>query len=101
MENLWTLNTQISFDGESFGLYHKFSPKAYLSTRAWSPLELTTILHAIGSGKLCPREESMEEFLARGGVIQKISPRAVQESGIPASPKNLHRMSLDELLKDI
>lgn len=35
----------------------------------YSPLELTTLLEAIGSGRMTPWTETTEDFLARGGQI--------------------------------
>lgn len=40
-----------------------------------SGIELATVIEAIGSGKLSPTTESLEDFFARGGTITKCPPR--------------------------
>lgn len=101
-DSCWSLRPAIELlPSGAFRITYEWSrPKAKIVLVAESPLELTTILHAIGTGRLAPRVETMEEFLARGGVITRCEPRA-------AAPTTTERLrpvmdlTLDQLLSDL
>lgn len=69
-ETRWQIRAEFSREAN-----RRPGPKGIITVSAYSPLELTTILHALGTGLLSPQEESIEDFKARGGKITFCPPR--------------------------
>lgn len=86
----FSIRPTITFKDNHWEIFQQFSQHSYIRLQAHTPLELSTILFALGTGKISPQEETMEEFLARGGVI--IRPKKIM------AEKNICTLSLEELL---
>lgn len=119
----WTLAPTITFEGTptpegphgSWLITLHWTPTHYITKRVYSPLEFTTFLEALGSGRISPRTETVEEALSRGLTITKLRPghaagltnleaklgRVAAPEAKPKAKRNAATLTLAELLESL